>query len=104
MSGMEHAIEQAARAEAVGRYAGASAYRSNTELRERDAFTSGAEWAVGHLHSAGLLAPAPLREEWGIEWADGSVWDGYRNKEEAAAVSGSDDAPVCRWLTGWEKA
>ena len=60
MTGMEHAIEQAIEVlDAVDR---------NHDLDSGD-LASSEEYARA-LHEAGLLAPAPLREEWGGEMRD----------------------------------
>ena len=57
------------------------------------------------LAEAGLLAPAPLREEWGIRWDDHDIWgDMYRNRAEAEAGAGDEDTPVRRWVTEWKEA
>ena len=57
------------------------------------------------LADAGLLAPAPLREEWGIRWDDHDIWgDMYRNRAEAEAGAGDEDTPVRRYVTDWEPA
>lgn len=63
VTGMEHAIEQVAVKVAAERRFGypESSPRARFEI---DAFSAGVEWAVGQLREAGLLAPAPLREEW----------------------------------------
>lgn len=54
------------------------------------------------LADAGLLAPAPLREEWGVPGGDGTtVWNHYLNREEARIGAG-DDPVVHRWVTEWE--
>ena len=56
------------------------------------------------LADAGLLAPAPLREEWGVPGGDGTtVWNHYLNREEARIGAG-DDPVVHRWVTEWEEA
>ena len=57
------------------------------------------------LAEAGVLAPAPLREEWGIRWDDHDIWgDMYRNRAEAEAGAGDEDTPVRRWVTEWKEA
>ena len=57
------------------------------------------------LAEAGWLAPAPLREEWGVRWDDHDIWgDMYRNRAEAEAGAGDEDTPVHRWTSDWEEA
>lgn len=95
--GMEHTIEQVAQ----------RLHSSYCECEGWHAECQGAQ--VGdrrvarRLAEAGLLAPAPLREEWAIRWADGHVWDGYRDRAQAEAVSDATDTPVHRYVTDWEK-
>ena len=60
MTGMEHAIEKAARVIQQARDAGAVYDDAGEPL-------SAAETIARALHADGLLAPAPLREEWGSE-------------------------------------
>lgn len=109
MTGMEHAIEHAARA-----------------LWECDNLEFTPEWRdkvwndmggpepshervdyeirAEYLAQFGLLAPAPLREEWGVPGGDGTtVWNHYLNREEARIGAG-DDPVVHRWVTEWEEA
>ena len=52
------------------------------------------------LADAGLLAPAPLREEWGIQWDDG-VWEYYRSRAEAEVEAGDEGALVHRYVSDW---
>ena len=47
------------------------------------------------LAKAGLLAPSPLREEWGYMEPGGEVW--------SSTVPG-EDTRVCRYVTDWEEA
>ena len=63
MTGMEYAIEQAARVIQQARDAGAVYDDAGEPL-------SASETIVRALHDAGLLAPAPLRQEWGSEVRD----------------------------------
>ena len=57
------------------------------------------------LAEAGLLAPAPLREEWGVRWDDHDVWgDMYNTRHEAETGAGDEGTPVHRYVTDWEKA
>ena len=55
---MSDAIDRAARTEADRKA------RAEYWCGDPDVFAAGAEWAVEHLRAQGLLAPAPLREEW----------------------------------------
>ena len=89
MNSMEHAIEKAARI-----------------IHGCTGDEDGAPVAARALAEAGLLAPAPLTEEWGVQWADGHVWDAYKTREEATISAGSDpgDKPVHRHVTAWEEA
>lgn len=90
MTGMEHAIERAIEVlDAVDR---------NHDLDSGD-LASSEEYARA-LHEAGLLAPAPLREEWGIRWDDG-VWECYRNRAEAEFGAGDEGTPVHRYVSDW---
>ena len=59
-----------------------------------------ASYIARALAGDGLLAPAPLREEWGIRWDDG-VWEYYRNRAEAEAGAGDEGTPVHRYVSGW---
>lgn len=54
----------------------------------------------------GLLAPAPLREEWGVRWDDHDIWgdDMYDTRHEATVGAGDEGTPVHRYVTSWEKA
>ena len=52
------------------------------------------------LYEQGFLAPAPLREEWGIQWDDG-VWEYYRNRAEAETGAGDEGTPVHRYVSDW---
>lgn len=66
------------------------------------------------LGESGLLAPAPLTEEWGTQYEDGSgpvwreTWDGKRirtRKDADAEVSLARIPPqrtMRRWVTDWE--
>lgn len=54
------------------------------------------------LAEAGLLAPAPLREEWGVQWDDHDIWGLYLNHDEATVGAGDEGTPVHRWVTEWE--
>ena len=63
MTGMEHTIEKAARVIQQARDAGAVYDDAGEPL-------SAAETIARALHADGLLAPAPLREEWGSEMHD----------------------------------
>lgn len=57
------------------------------------------------LAEAGLLAPAPLREEWGVRWDDHDIWgDMYNTSHEAETGAGDEGTPVHRYVTDWEKA
>lgn len=57
------------------------------------------------LAEAGLIAPAPLREEWGVRWDDHDIWgDMYRNRAEAEAAANGEGEPVHRWVSDWEEA
>ena len=81
MTDMEHAIEHAARDEANRRHAAAerslnkSKYGEGSDYHANDGaragFVDGAEWAVEHLRAQGLIAPAPLREEWAARYVNG---------------------------------
>lgn len=55
---------------------------------------------VYDLHEQSLLAPAPLREEWGIQWDDG-VWEYYRNRAETEVEAGDEGTPVRRYVSDW---
>lgn len=57
-------------------------------------------WIAEALATNGLLAPAPLREEWGIRWDDG-VWECYRNRAEAEFGAGDEGTPVHRYVSDW---
>lgn len=56
------------------------------------------------LAEDGLLAPAPLREEWGIRWDDGNLWEHYLNRDEATVGAGDEGTLVRRWVSDWEEA
>lgn len=56
------------------------------------------------LADAGLLSPAPLREEWGIRWDDHDIWAHYLNHDEATVGAGDEGTPVHRYVTDWEQA
>lgn len=48
-----------------------------------------------------------MREEWGVRWDDGTLWDHYLNQEEAQAGAGdgtdpTDGTVVHRHVTDWE--
>lgn len=68
--------------------------------KRSDAVEAWAECAARALAEAGLLAPAPLREEWGIRWDDG-VWEYYRNRAEAEVGAGDEGTPVHRYVSEW---
>ena len=88
---MEHAIEQAE----------ALVYGVFDDAPDEglDSFDFARE-IVRTLTEAGLLAPAPLREEWGIRWDDG-VWEYYRNRAEAEFGAGDEGTPVHRYVSDW---
>lgn len=52
------------------------------------------------LYDRGLPGPAPLREEWGIQWDDG-VWEYYRSRAEAEVEAGDEGALVHRYVSDW---
>ena len=85
MTGMERTIEQAAQVIA-------EAYRKGGDIWGDDLARA--------LADAGLLAPAPLREEWGIQWDDG-VWEYYRNRAETEVGAGDEGTPVHRYVSDW---
>lgn len=62
------------------------------------------DYLAGVLNERGLLAPAPLREEWGIRWDDHDIWDHYLNHDEATVGAGDEGTPVHRWVTEWKEA
>lgn len=97
MTGMEHAIEQVAQrlhssyCECEGWYA------------ECQGAQVGDRRVARRLAADGLLAPSPLREEWGVRWDDHDVWgDMYRNRAEAEAAADGEGEPVHRWVSDWE--
>ena len=85
MTGMERTIEQAAQVIA-------EAYRKGGDIWGDDLARA--------LADAGLLAPAPLREEWGIQWDDG-VWEYYRSRAETEVGAGDEGTPVHRYVSDW---
>lgn len=91
MTSMENAIEQAAQVMARAYFG---------EPVEHD-MVCAIEWARA-LAEAGLLAPAPLREEWGVQWDDHDIWGHYLNRDEATVGAGDEGTPVHRWITDWE--
>ena len=119
MTGMEHAIEQVARVLAAHQLSepqgGANARawcecscgsRLETWGGTRDyAVTLGNRHIARALADAGYLAPAPLREEWGVQWDDHDIWgDMYNTHHEAETGAGDEGTPVHRYVTDWEKA
>lgn len=52
------------------------------------------------LAQDGLLAPSPLREEWGVRWDNGLVWAGLHRY----AGAGDEGTPVRRWVSEWKEA
>lgn len=98
------ATRHAAEVEAANRHAVGELY--SLEKSRLTTFVEGAEWAVAHLRQQGLLAPAPLREEWGTRFEGGdSVFPGkdkhYPFFFEGGPPKGEN---VHRYVTGWEKA
>ena len=55
------------------------------------------------LDEAGMLAPSPLREEWGIRWDDGTSVMAHYLSEEEARIGAGDDPVVHRWVSDWER-
>lgn len=115
---MEHAIEKAARAEAEKRHGGE--YVSGDDMLARRSFAEGAKWAVEHLRAQGLIAPAPLTEEWAARYVNGGGAI-RRTRDEAEAELDRmtrdsrrpriDEPPapeiagiVRRYVTDWEHA
>lgn len=84
MTDMEHAIEQASRVLA-SKWQNVSTNESLGKQR----------MLARALAEAGLLAPAPLREEWGYMEPGGEVW--------SSTVPG-EDTRVRRYVTDWEEA
>jgi hypothetical protein len=99
--GMEHAIEQVANALHGDQCA------EDPDPGERcncgaDDFYRQAEIVLDTLREAGLLAPAPLREEWGVQWDDHDIWgDMYNTRHEAETGAGDEGTPVHRYVSDW---
>ena len=112
MTGMEHAIEHAARDEANRRHAAAERSLNKSKYGEgsdyhandgaRDGFVDGAEWAVEHLRAQGLIAPAPLTEERSIVIPNGRGFEfsHLTDFEQFAKENGGEERT--RWVTAWE--
>lgn len=95
MTGVEHSIEQAAEAIDV-------AMRS-WEYRWLDDPDDAPAVIARALAEAGLLAPAPLREEWAVQWVRrGGEIRTYPCDDEADARDCADDeTTVRRYLSDW---
>ena len=96
---MEHAIEQATDqiVAAIARemaLAGPQSYPSIVAILGR---------YTGALQAAGLIAPAPLREEWAVQWARrGGEIRTYPCDDEADARDCADDeTTVHRYVSDW---
>ena len=102
MNGMEHAIEKVANALHGDQCA------EDPDPGERcncgaDDFYRQAEIALDTLREVGLLAPAPLREEWGVDCYLGFEPEAYlerRNAEKHLAHEGG--SLLRRYVSGWE--
>lgn len=95
MTGMEHAIEQAARAIHAG-------HCCPCDLRgcyEPDAEDYNAARA---LASAGLLAPAPLTEEWAAIDDNGDVRMRYGADSHSPHREFGTSWTYSRWVTDWK--
>lgn len=97
MDNMEHAIEQAA--DILGAHPEAFNVTDYTD-EQTTMITAPVEDIARVLADAGLLAPAALREEWGIRWDDG-VWEYYRNRAETEVGAGDGGTPVRRYVSDW---
>ena len=100
MTGMEHAIEQVANALHGDQCA------EDPDPGERcncgaDDFYRQAEIVLDTLREAGLLAPAPLTEEWAIRHPHLGLIDKRRDQAHAERGRGNGWDPVYRHSTGW---
>lgn len=76
----------------------------------RDGDPEGMGYAQAHnvasaLDHAGLLAPAPLREEWAVEcldWNGEPRYDRYDQRIGAERMCWEGDRVVRRYVTDWE--
>ena len=92
MTGMEHAIEQAVEVlDAVDR---------NHDLDSGD-LASSEEYARA-LADAGLLAPAPLREEWAAIDDDGHVLMRYGADSHSPHREYGTSLTYSRWASDWK--
>ena len=101
MTGMEHAIDRAAEVIRAAIDRQADIVADGMHLDVQGVITP--HWIAEALATNGLLAPAPLREEWGIRWDDG-VWEYYRNRAEAEVGAGDEGTPVHRYVSDWMPA
>ena len=119
MTGMEHAIEHAVRVLAAHQLGGPRGGTAGVAWCEcacgarlgisggdrKYAMSLGIRHVALALAEAGLLAPTPLREEWGVQWDDHDIWgDMYNTRHEAETGAGDEGTPVHRFVTGWEEA
>lgn len=108
MTGMEHTIEHAARVlNAEGACCGDCGREPGDPLSECpdcERFLTGYARA---LASSGLLAPAPLREEWAVvrpDWHGELRYDRYDQRIGAERECWHEDQVVRRLVTEWEPA
>lgn len=59
--------------------------------------------AARALAEAGLLAPSPLRKEWGVRWHPDDpaedIWDHYIDRRDAESGAGDEGEVVFRYVT-----
>ena len=100
MDNMDHAIEQAA--DILGAHPEAFNVTDYTD-EQTTMITAPVEDIARALASAGLLAPAPLREEWGkrsLGWRRRTHTRPSFNEHDARNV-GWDETTVRRYATDW---
>lgn len=77
-------------------------------LHRREQWRIRADAVLAALHSAGMLAPAPLQEEWGVRWHPDDpvedIWDHYLSRSDAERGAGDEGAAVRRYMSDWEPA
>lgn len=95
MTGMEHAIEQAARI--------ADDILCTDPQVAREMFGDEPDRIARALAEAGLLAPSPLRKEWGVRWHPDDpaedIWDHYIDRRDAESGAGDEGEVVFRYVT-----